>query len=152
MKCRGFFASVAALSVQGDDRMRRALTVLLTFCTVASTAVDCPATNITQRDVDRSLFVALVEVNSIEAKGNQDNDYFMFNVWYEKLFKWYHYWITEHTIMSIGLKKLQINQKCRIFLDRGKKFVLGCTSNHHCHFVKAYENLTSYERELIRWR
>ncbi|EYC27379.1 hypothetical protein Y032_0009g683 [Ancylostoma ceylanicum] len=87
MKCRGFFASVAALSVQGDDRMRRALTVLLTFCTVASTAVDCPATNITQRDVDRSLFVALVEVNSIEAKGNQDNDYFMFNVWYEKLFK-----------------------------------------------------------------
>ncbi|EYC27403.1 hypothetical protein Y032_0009g704 [Ancylostoma ceylanicum] len=118
-----------------------------------------------------NLTIALVKV---ESSGATRGDNYEFEVKYEKLFQWWHYWVAEATIISDAPKTLKINQKCGIRLERGqqyvlgesscklydikqkvvekifKKHLLGCTSFSNCHFVRPYKRLTRRERELIQ--
>ncbi|EYC27419.1 hypothetical protein Y032_0009g716 [Ancylostoma ceylanicum] len=98
-----------------------------------------------------SFFVclALVKVESSGATGDQYGDYYEFQVKYEKLFQWWHYWVAEATIISDAPKTLKINQKCDVQLERGQQYVLGCASFSNCHFVRPYKSLTQHELELI---
>ncbi|EYC27401.1 hypothetical protein Y032_0009g704 [Ancylostoma ceylanicum] len=94
-----------------------------------------------------NLTIALVKV---ESSGATRGDNYEFEVKYEKLFQWWHYWVAEATIISDAPKTLKINQKCGIRLERGQQYVLGCTSFSNCHFVRPYKRLTRRERELIQ--
>ncbi|KIH47820.1 hypothetical protein ANCDUO_22115, partial [Ancylostoma duodenale] len=94
--------------------------------------------------------VALVKVESRAAKGDRYNEYFEYEVKYEKLFQWWHYWVGEATIIADAPKTLQINRKCGILLKLGQEYVLGCRRFSQCHFVRPRHSLTNKELELIQ--
>ncbi|RCN43794.1 hypothetical protein ANCCAN_10183 [Ancylostoma caninum] len=127
----------------------RATVIILLACATASARLYCPVTyEITKTGVDKSTFVAEVEVESNTLTKYWSGYYYDVKVKYVKLLRWWHDWLTEEKMRATLSEIIYIHSGCGVYLRPGQKYIIGCLNDEECNFAKTVDSLTPNEKVL----